>query len=182
MINNAPCCVRTGGRLWHRNFSCLPVQARGQVRPQEGEGDQHRWTVLFAYFLIHVCIVYRTVYYRVEHPSCRAVSSINSVVTAMMIFSQSWLEETLLRLSLLRFDSCRPFHCSRQDTPAGRRQMHHEATFFAGMCHLPPLHNVVRVADVVVSPTPMLLMFREESTLADMLGGGGSTNIADVAR
>ena len=60
--------------------------------------------------------------------------------------------------------------------------MHHEATFFAGMCHLPPLHNVVRVADVVVSPTPMLLMFREESTLADMLGGGGSTNIADVAR
>ncbi|CAM9659550.1 unnamed protein product, partial [Ascophyllum nodosum] len=27
-----------------------------------------------------------------------------------------------------------------KDTPAGRRQMHHEATFFAGMCHLPPLH------------------------------------------
>ena len=84
--------------------------------------------------------------------------------------------------SLLGLSSCRPFHCSRQDTPAERRQMLREATCFADLRHLPPLHNVVRVADVMVSPTPMLLMVCEESTLADMLEGGGDTKFADLAR
>ncbi|CAM9093086.1 unnamed protein product [Ascophyllum nodosum] len=68
------------------------------------------------------------------------------------------------------------------DTPAERRQMLREATCFADLRHLPPLHNVVRVADVMVSPTPMLLMVCEESTLADMLEGGGDTKFADLAR
>ena len=60
--------------------------------------------------------------------------------------------------------------------------MLHEATFFAGLRHLPPLDNVVCVADVAVAPTHMLLMIREDSTLADMLEGGEDIKIADVTK
>lgn len=57
-----------------------------------------------------------------------------------------------------------------------------EVTFFHGLRNVSTLPNVVKVAEIV-QRLPMLLMYREEATLADMLQGGDVvSNLGAVAR